>query len=137
MANKNRFIGRQFGAYTIKEFIANGGMADVYKAHDAGLDRPVALKILFPQFSRNAEFTSRFSREAKAAARLRHPNIVQVYSTGKSDQEEPYIAMEYVEGGSLENKLVDLAEKGELIEVGLVLELVLQIADALREAQKI
>ena len=136
MANKSRFIGRQFGAYTIKEFIANGGMADVYKAHDAGLDRPVALKILFPQFSRNEEFTKRFSREAKAAARLRHPNIIQVYATGNGENGEPYIAMEYVEGGSLENKLIELAERGELIEVGLVLELVHQIADALREAQK-
>lgn len=136
MAKKDRFIGRQFGAYTIEEFIANGGMADVYKAHDSGLDRPVALKILFPQFSRNEQFIRRFSREAKSAARLRHPNIIQVYATGSGENGEPYIAMEYVAGGSLEEKLLELAEKEELIEVGLVLHLVRQTADALREAQK-
>lgn len=135
MANKDRFIGRQFGAYKVEEFIANGGMADVYKGYDAGLDRPVALKILFPQFSRNEEFIRRFSREAKAAARLRHPNIIQVYATGKGENGEPYIAMEYVADGSLEDKLIDLAEQKELIEVGLVLNLVRQIGDALREAQ--
>ena len=136
MSNTSFFIGRKIGQYTINSFIANGGMADVYQAIDKGLDREVALKLLFPQYSRDSEFTQRFQREARSAAKLRHPNIVQVYATGATDQGDQYIAMEFVDGGTLEDKLSELAKDGKLIETNLVLLLMLQIADALREAHE-
>ncbi|MFK7804506.1 MAG: serine/threonine protein kinase, partial [Anaerolineae bacterium] len=136
MSDTNLFIDRKIGQYTITSFIANGGMADVYQAIDKGLDRAVALKLLFPQYSRNKEFTERFQREARSAAKLRHPNIVQVYATGETDQGDQYIAMEFVDGGTLENKLSELAKDGKLIESSLVLLLMLQIADALRVAHE-
>ena len=127
-------IGRKIGQYKITKFIANGGMADVYQAHDEGLDRDVALKILFPQYSRDEEFTKRFRREARAAASMRHPNIVQVYATGVTEPGDHYIAMEFVPDGTLEDINSRLGKEGELIEVGLVLRMMEQIADALREA---
>jgi serine/threonine protein kinase len=134
MSDTNSMIGRTLGQYKIVKFIANGGMADVYHAHDEGLDRDVALKILFPQYSRDEEFTIRFQREARAAASLRHPNIVQIYATGVTDEGDHYIAMEFVPDGTLEEINSSLGKEGELVEVGLVLKMMQQIADALREA---
>src|SRR3954469_3912781 len=80
--------------------IARGGMADVYLAHDTMLDRPVALKVLFPEFATDPSFVERFRREAQAAANLNHPNIVSVYDWGEEDGTY-FIVMEYVEGRSL------------------------------------
>src|SRR5688572_13799544 len=88
------------GRYELHRRIARGGMADVYLARDALLDRPVALKILFPEFSTDESFVERFRREAQAAANLSHPNIVSVYDWGEEDGTY-FIVMEYVEGRSL------------------------------------
>ena len=74
-----------------------GGMAEVYLARDRLLDRPVAVKILFPEFATDPSFVARFRREAQAAANLNHPNIVGVYDWGK-ERGTYYIVMEYVEG---------------------------------------
>src|SRR5688500_2693172 len=88
------------GRYELHRRIARGGMADVYLARDALLDRPVALKILFPEFSTDEAFVERFRREAQAAANLSHPNIVSVYDWGEEDGTY-FIVMEYVEGRTL------------------------------------
>ena len=64
--------------YKILELIGSGGMADVYKAIDTLLDRPVAVKVLRPQFTHDEEFVRKFRREAQAAAKLSHPNIVNI-----------------------------------------------------------
>lgn len=132
--DNNKMVGRIIGQYKITEFIANGGMADVYRAYDDGLDRDVALKILFPQYSRDAEFIERFQREARAAASLRHPNIVQVYATGTTDEGDHYIAMEFVPDGTLESVNRELISRGKVIETGRVLRVMRQVADALQEA---
>ncbi|MDQ3145872.1 MAG: protein kinase, partial [Actinomycetota bacterium] len=86
--------------YELDRHIARGGMADVYLARDALLDRPVALKVLFSQFATDPTFVQRFRREAQAAANLNHPNIVSVYDWGEED-DTYFIVMEYVEGRSL------------------------------------
>jgi len=83
--------------YTILERIGGGGMADVYRAHDQLLDRSVAVKVLRSQFTDDDEFVTRFRREAQAAARLSHPNIVNIYDVGR-DEDTYYIVMEYISG---------------------------------------
>ena len=69
--------------YELTHLIARGGMAEVYRAHDRLLDRPVALKVLFPELSVDRAFVERFRREAQAAANLSHPNIVPVFDWGE------------------------------------------------------
>ena len=86
--------------YELHRKLARGGMSDVYLARDRVLDRPVAVKVLFPEYAKDATFVERFRREAQAAARLNHPNIVAVYDWGE-ELGTYFIAMEYVEGRSL------------------------------------
>jgi serine/threonine protein kinase len=97
-------IARTIGPYRIVGELGRGGMAVVYKAWQPALERYVALKVLPEYFQHDPEFLARFHREAKAAARLSHPNIVHIYDTGEAEGLH-YIAMEYVEGGSLRERL--------------------------------
>ena len=84
--------------------IARGGMAQVYLARDQLLDRPVAIKVLFPEYARDPSFVERFRREAQAAANLNHPNIVAIYDWGQ-ERGTYFIVMEYVEGRSLRDMI--------------------------------
>jgi beta-lactam-binding protein with PASTA domain/aminoglycoside phosphotransferase (APT) family kinase protein len=86
--------------YQIVRHVARGGMAEVYLAHDLLLDRPVALKVLFPEFAADRSFVERFRREARAAANLNHPNIVSIYDWGE-EAGTYFIVMEYVDGRTL------------------------------------
>ncbi len=88
------------GRYELRNQIARGGTAQVYLARDLLLDRPVALKALFPELSTDHTFVERFRREAQAAANLMHPNIVQVFDWGESDNTY-FIVMEYIDGEPL------------------------------------
>ncbi len=85
------------GRYELHRRIGRGGMAEVFLARDQLLDRPVAIKVLFPEFAGDPNFVERFRREAQAAANLNHPNIVGVYDWGKVSGTY-YIVMEYVDG---------------------------------------
>jgi serine/threonine-protein kinase len=86
--------------YEVGTRIARGGMAEIFCGHDVLLDRPVAIKVLFPEFATDPAFVERFRREAQAAAGLNHPNIVTVYDWGKVNNTY-YIAMEFVDGKTL------------------------------------
>ncbi len=86
--------------YAITNLIARGGMAEVYQARDRLLDRPVALKVLFPELSVDRAFVERFRREAQAAANLSHANIVPVFDWGEDDRTY-FIVMEFVDGRPL------------------------------------
>ena len=88
------------GRYELNRQIARGGTAQVYLAHDLLLDRPVALKMLFPELSSDHSFVERFRREAQAAANLSHPNIVPVFDWGEADRTY-FIVMEFVDGEPL------------------------------------
>jgi serine/threonine protein kinase/beta-lactam-binding protein with PASTA domain len=88
------------GRYEIHRRLARGGMAEVFLARDSALDRPVAVKVLFPEFATDPSFVERFRREAQSAANLTHPNIVGVYDWG-AESGTYYIVMEYVDGQSL------------------------------------
>jgi eukaryotic-like serine/threonine-protein kinase len=92
------------GRYELSNLVARGGMAEVYRAHDRLLDRPVALKILFPELSVDRSFVERFRREAQAAANLSHPNIVPVFDWGE-DFGTYFIVMEYIDGQTLSSIL--------------------------------
>ena len=92
--------GTRFGDYEILAELGAGGMGRVYRAKDLTLERTVALKTLAPQFGSDTGFVQRFLKEARAAARLNHPNIVQIYDFGQ-EGDTYYLAMEYVDGHSL------------------------------------
>jgi beta-lactam-binding protein with PASTA domain len=94
------------GRYEVRSRIARGGMATVYLALDRRLDREVALKVMHRNLSGDDEFAERFVREARAAARLSHPNVVQVFDQG-SDGEVLYLAMEYLPGRTLRQAISD------------------------------
>jgi len=95
------------GRYQMEARIGAGGMAEVFRGFDPVLNRTVAIKVLNPQFARDASFVERFRREAQAAARLNQPNIVAVYDTGADDGTQ-FIVMEFIEGRTL----------GEFMETG-------------------
>lgn len=86
--------------YEVVRHLARGGMAEVYLARDQLLDRPVAVKVLFPEFASDPTFVERFRREAQSAANLNHPNIVAIYDWGQ-ERGTYFIVMEYVDGKSL------------------------------------
>jgi serine/threonine protein kinase len=90
--------------YELEHRLGHGGMATVYCARDLKLDRQVAIKLLADNYAGDEEVRKRFSREARLAARLDHPNVVQVYDVGE-EEDRPYIVMEHVEGGTLEDRL--------------------------------
>ncbi|HET6882849.1 MAG TPA: protein kinase, partial [Pirellulales bacterium] len=94
----------RLGSCRVVARLGQGGMGDVYKAHDESLDRWVAIKVLPPQLARDADFVGRFRAEASAIARLTHPNVVQVYSIGE-EQGHHYFVMQFVEGESLAERL--------------------------------
>jgi hypothetical protein len=94
------------GRYRLRHEVARGGMAAVWAAEDTLLERDVAIKLLHPQYARDAEFLQRFRGEARAAARLSHPNIVPIYDVGEDPDREtrvPFIVMELVDGGNLKD----------------------------------
>jgi serine/threonine protein kinase len=88
------------GEYRIESFLGRGGMAFVYEATDLRLERHVALKVLAPELSQDAEFQQRFLRESRFAASLDHPNIVPIYEAGEASG-LLYMAMRHVSGGDL------------------------------------
>jgi WD40 repeat protein/serine/threonine protein kinase len=97
-------IGRTLGKYQIVARVGHGGMARVYKAYQSSLDRYIALKVLHSHLAEETDFVGRFEREATAVARLRHPNIVQVFDYDVAD-DLYYIVMEFVEGPSLKAEI--------------------------------
>ncbi|HAT09683.1 MAG TPA: hypothetical protein DCS97_03630, partial [Planctomycetes bacterium] len=98
--------GRMFGGYQLEAKIGQGGMGEVYKARQVSLDRVVAIKILSKALYDNDEFIKRFEREAKAIARITHPNIVGVYDFGQADGLR-FMVNEFVDGNSLAKLISD------------------------------
>jgi serine/threonine-protein kinase len=112
--------------YEVERSVGRGGMAEVFLARDVLLDRPVVLKVLFPEFATDPSFVERFRREAQAAANLSHPNIVAVYDWGTLNNTY-FIAMEYVAGTTLADLL---KEKGSL-SPSQASDIALEVASAL------
>ncbi len=119
------------GRYRLKRLIAKGGMAEVWEAVDDILGRPVAVKILHPHLAADESFRERFRREAIAAARLAHPNVVATYDTG-TDDGITFIVMELVDGKTLRQVLNEVGP----LAPGRAVHLAAQVADALQYAHK-
>src|SRR5882672_5277640 len=120
--------GTKLGRYEIRTQIGAGGMGEVYLAQDTKLDRKVALKILPADLGSNRDRMERFVREAKAAAALNHPNIAHVYEIGESEGIN-FIAMEYVEGLTLREKI-----HRERTEIRTLLRYLQHVAEGLAKA---
>jgi serine/threonine-protein kinase len=113
------------GRYELEKLVGSGGMSNVFRAHDRLLERDVAIKILHEQYTRDDDYVERFRREARAVAKLAHPNIVTVIDRGEQDGRQ-FIVFEYVEGQNLK----DLTRAGPL-DVREAVGLTLQVARAL------
>ena len=112
------YEGMSLGAYRVVERIGRGGMATVYRAYHAGLDRYVAVKVLPDFFADDPAYRERFQQEARSIARLKHPNILEVFDFGYDDG-VAYLVMELVEGGTLADRIgrpMDLREVVRLLE---------------------
>ncbi len=120
-------IGHRLSRFELERIIGEGAQATVYKAYQPRLDRSVAVKVLHGSYR---ETLKRFEREAKTIARLQHPNIMAIYEYGEEDG-YPYIAMEYVAGGTLQGRLL-----GQPLDWQTVLRLVIPVADALHYAHE-
>jgi eukaryotic-like serine/threonine-protein kinase len=133
MPRQNRLIGRQVaGRFTIKRLLGEGGMATVYVAEQAEEPREVALKIMNEELSADRTFVKRFQREAKAAARVQHPNSVRLIDYGVADGLS-YIAMELLEGADL----YVLLEREGAISQGRAVRILVEVCDALSVAHEL
>ena len=123
--------GQRVKHYQISNLIGEGGMGEVYLATDTILGRRVALKVLPAFVSKDPERLRRFTQEARAASRLSHPNVCVVHEIGETDDGRPFIAMEYVEGMTLRQRMQNQAMK-----LGDVLDIAIQVAEGLIAAHE-
>jgi len=122
-------IGKTLGHYRITAKLGAGGMGEVFLAEDTRLDRKAAIKFLPADLAGDSQRRQRFLAEAKAASALNHPHVCVVYDVGETDDGLPFIAMEFVEGQSLDA----LIKQGPL-EIARVVQIAIQVADALDAA---
>lgn len=128
--------GKKIGKYVIKEKLGSGGMAEVYKGYQENLDRFVAIKLMHAFLVADQDFLNRFQREARAMAALNHPNIVGVYDFDVYGENSYYLVMEYVRGGTLKERLEQLARQGERLPLTDAVKMIAEIADALAYAHR-
>src|SRR3954467_13441079 len=122
--------GTKLGPYEVVSALGAGSMGEVYRALDTRLDRTVAIKVLSPQVVSSTNLKERFEREARAISALNHPNICHLYDVGSQDGTE-YLVMEYLEGGSLADRL----ERGPIPSQELLAGAA-QVSDALDKAHQ-
>ena len=123
------------GKYRIIERIGSGGMAEVYLGRHDKLNRDVAIKVLRPSLIDDPQFTARFEREARLAANLRHPGIVQVFDFD-SEGDRHYLVMEYINGGTLKARMQSLRDAGAYMPLDEIHHYLARIADALDYAHE-
>jgi serine/threonine protein kinase len=132
--NLESLIGQTLDSkYLIERELGRGGMGAVYLSTHVGTERPVALKVIVPQFMERTEFVERFKREARAAGRLRHPNVVDVTDFGFAETSQgrvAYLVMEYLDGCTL-GEILDEEEK---LPLGWTLDILEQVCSAVHEA---
>ena len=130
------FVGETLdGKYQMTRELGRGGMGTVYLATHLGTERPVAVKIIAPQFMQRTEFVERFRREARAAGRLRHPNVVNVTDFGFAESKSgqvAYLVMEYLDGCTLG----EILEEEKNLPVGWTLDILEQVCSAVHEAHE-
>ena len=102
-----RLVGQTLNRYKMTQLLGEGGMGAVFKARDVTLQRDVAIKIMHPHLGNQPSFRDRFLQEARTAARLDHPNIVQIYDFGQEGS-LLYIVMKFIPGANLQDILLDM-----------------------------
>lgn len=128
--------GKTIGKYEIIEKLGRGGMAEVYKGYQKNLDRYVAIKLMHSFLISEQDFLKRFQQEARAMAALNHPNIVGVYDFDQYQEDTYYLVMEFVDGGTLKDKLEALAKNKERLPLDTSIRIVREVADALAYAHR-
>ncbi len=128
-------VGQTLNRYQIVSLLGEGGMGSVYRGYDTTLQRDVAIKVMHPNFARQPNFQERFLQEARTAARLNHPGIVQIHDFG-SHRSQLYIVMKFIPGANLEEMLRDLRNHGRWIPLGEAVNLIRQVALALDYAHR-
>ena len=128
-------VGTRLGGYVVRRMIARGGMGVVYEGYQESLDRPVAIKILYPHLSDDPGFRERFQREARALAQLNHPHIVRVIDFGVSET-YVYMIMELIDGHSLRDELIQLREQGKSMGIPRAMEILQAVGLALTFAHE-
>ncbi|HEY0384615.1 MAG TPA: protein kinase, partial [Pyrinomonadaceae bacterium] len=122
--------GTQLGRYEIRSPLGAGGMGEVYLGHDVQLDRPVAIKLMPPQFTADEDRVRRFKQEARATSALNHPNILTIFEIGEADG-ALYIATEFIDGRTLREHMQETGMKlEEVLEIGI------EVAGALAAAHE-
>src|SRR4051794_31400520 len=120
--------GSLLAHYRVVSRLGAGGMGEVYLAQDLNLDRPVALKILFPEVAHDPDRMRRFVQEAKTASVLSHPNVAHVFEIGEANG-ITFLAMEYIEGQTLKSRI-----EGSPLPLDEAVDVAVQVADALDAA---
>lgn len=121
-----------FGKYVVTRRLGRGGMAEVFLARDPVLERPVAIKVIYPHLSSDPGFGERFCREAKVVASLRHPHIVQLYDFDvHAERDQPFMVLEYLSGGTLKDRLAALRDQGKRMPLAEIVRILDPIASAL------
>ena len=128
---KNEPIKIEIPGYKIMEGVGSGGMGTVYKARQLSMDRIVAIKVLNERYSANSEFVERFIREARAAGKLNHPNVIHVHDISRANGRH-YFSMEFIDGSSLK----DTMREKKKFDINQGLDVVLQTAKALEFAHE-
>src|SRR5262245_55190636 len=118
------------GQFALEAVCGKGAMGTVYRARQASMDRLVAVKVLRQELLRDRSVVKRFQREARAIAKIQHPNIVRVFLVGETDDGVPFLVMEYVEGEAL----ADLVDRERVVPAVRALRIARQVASALAEA---
>jgi len=124
---------KQIGGYRLESKLGQGGMGVVFKATETSLDRPVALKVLSPKIAEDERSLQRFLREARSAAKLRHPHIVAAYDVGQSPEGYHYFAMEFVDGESLRARI----KRQTALDQREATEIILSVARGLQHAEAV
>lgn len=127
-------VGRQIGRYRILEQLGSGGMSVVYKGLDTTLDREVAVKVLHPHLAGKDESRRRLAREAKAVAKLHHPNILEVFDFSAVEAQEAYLVTEYIQGTTLRQFMTEHEDALQPPEVGAMV--IHELASALAHAHE-
>jgi len=123
--------GRGLDHFLVESRIAQGGMGEVYRATDTSLERPVAIKLISPALAARPDLAERFVREARLQAQIDHPHVAHVYHVGRHEG-RLYFAMEYLPGGSLEDRL----QESNTLEPDEAIDVVVEVADILESTRK-
>ncbi len=127
------YVGKMFdGRYEVVELLGVGGMGAVYKAKQVKMDRMVALKVIHQHLAEDETVVKRFNREMKTTSRIGHPNVISVYDFGQAEDGEFYLAMELLNGESLQHRI----DRDQFLPVDVAVNIGLQVLKALDAAHK-